>query len=291
VLDGAKGSIPNLINTKVLKGVNSRVGNIVIDENVPGITLSEYEEKNPKEQNDAVIATLKYSKTDWTNDYVSIKVSFNNKSVETVGDNKIKAKENGEYIISYIENGKVKNIVAEVSNIDNIDPVVTATVENKGTYAEVKVEVSDDGLSPIYEIRCSNGVTNTLNTETGEINKIFNIDINGEYTIYAEDEAGNVGKEKVVISGFREPDVTYKIEHYLQDEFGNYSDTPIKVVDKVGEGKTKVLLADIEKITEPGYSYVYGKLDNSTVTEVTLYKNMVVKLYYERQNILIPPSF
>jgi len=283
VLDGAKVGAPNLINTKVLKGVNSRVGNIIIDENAPGITLSEYEEEHPKVQNEAVIATLKYSETDWTNDDVSIKVSFNDKSIETIGDAKIKAKENGEYIISYIENGKVKNIVAKVSNIDDIDPIVTATVENKGPYAEIKVEVSDDGLSPIVLIKCSNGVINTVDSETGEINKIFTINAEGEYTISVEDEAGNIGTAKVVVSDLREPDVTYKIEHYLQDEFGNYSSTPTKVVDKVGEGKTKVLLIDIEKLAEPGYSYVYGTLDNNTVTEVALAQDMVVKLYYAKQ--------
>lgn len=283
VLDGAKDAAPNLINTKVLKGVNSRVGNIIIDENVSGITLSEYEEEHQKVQNDAVIATLKYSETDWTNDDVSIKVSFNDKSIETIGDAKIKAKENGEYIISYIENGKVKNIVAKVSNIDDIDPIVTATVENKGTYAEVTVEVSEDGLSPIYEIRCSNGGTNTINSETGEISKTFNISVVGEYTIYAEDEAGNVGTTKVVISDLREPDVTYKIEHYLQDEFGNYLTTPEKVVDGIGEGKTKVELADIEKLTKSGYSYAYGTLNNNAVTEVILAQDIVIKLYYKKQ--------
>lgn len=283
ILDGARDGMPNLSKTRVSKGVNSRVGNVLIENDDEYQTLSEYNYNNPEEVNQPVFVKISYSETDWTNDDVSIKVSaINNSDVEFVDGNKVIAKENGEYVIQYYYKGKLRSVVAKVDNIDDTAPIVTAVVDNKGPYAEVRVDVSEDTLSKIKEISCSNGVVNKPNSETGEIEKLFTIDQEGEYTIIATDEAGNTGSTKVVISDLREPDVTYRIEHYLQDELGNYPAVANKTITAIGQGKSIVKLADIEKVSEAGFKYVYGTLDDNQVTEVILTENIVIKLYYAR---------
>jgi len=205
VLDGAKNGLPNLINTKVSKGINSRVGEILIKNIDEYETLTEYNYNNPEEYNEPVFAKLVYSNSGWTNDDVEIKISFNNDEAEAIGGKRITAKKNGEYIIEYVYKGKTRSIVAKVENIDKIKPIVMATVESKGSYAVVKVEVSNDGLSPITEISCGN-LVNKMNSENGTIENIFNVMKGGSYIVSTKDEAGNIGNTTVQV-----PEITYEV--------------------------------------------------------------------------------
>ena len=147
VLDGAKDGMPNLINTKVSKGINSRVGEILIKNIDEYETLTEYNYNNPEEYNEPVFAKITYSKDGWTNGDVDIKVSFNSDEVEAIDSKRITANKNGEYIIEYVYNGKVRSIVAKVDNIDKIKPIITATVENMGPYANVIVSRKEKGFA------------------------------------------------------------------------------------------------------------------------------------------------
>ncbi len=206
IFDGARDYEPSLINTKVSKGVNSRVGNALIKNTDEFTTLSEYNYNKPEDINEPVMATLKYSETDWTNDDVDVRISFDNDDV-WVKDKKITFDKNGNAKIEYEYNGKKMYINAKVENIDKTKPVVSVDVQNNVHYATVTVTVEDDGLSPIAEMSC-NGITNKPDKETGVIDNVFTINENGTYTVLVEDEAGNVGKIKFKVEGLIKPDET-----------------------------------------------------------------------------------
>ncbi len=205
IFDGARNYEPILINTNVSKGVNSRVGNALIKNTDEFTTLSEYNYNNPKEENEPIVATLKYSETDWTNDDVDVKISFDNDDV-WVEEEKITFYKNGNEKIEYEYKGKKMYINAKVENIDKTKPVVSVDVQNNVNYATVTVTVEDDGLSPIAEISC-NGITNKPNEETRVIDNVFTVNENGVYTVLAEDEAGNVGKVNFSVKGLIKSDV------------------------------------------------------------------------------------
>ena len=206
IFDGARDYEPSLINTKVSKGVNSRVGNALIKNTDEFTTLSEYNYNKPEEINELVMATLKYSETNWTNDDVDVRICFDNDDV-WVKDKKITFDKNGNAKIEYEYNGKKMYINAKVENIDKTKPVVSVDVQNNVHYATVTVTVEDDGLSPIAEMSC-NGITNKPDKETGVIDNVFTINENGTYTVFVEDEAGNVGKIKFKVEGLIKPDET-----------------------------------------------------------------------------------
>lgn len=233
VLDGAKSGKPILTNTMVSKGINSRVGEILIDNTDEYQTVSEYNYNNPKEPNELVIAKLSYSETDWTNDDVDIKVKFSDKNAEAIDGSKITVDKNGEYAIEYLYEGKVRKIFAKVENIDNIKPIVTAMVENKGDYAIVTVQVSEDGLSPISQISCGEFI-NKKDETTGEVSNTFNILKGGNYTISVTDEAGNTGTTNVQIA-----EMTHKISATFEPKDGysiitvNYSDSGLNPVTEI----------------------------------------------------------
>lgn len=233
VLDGAAKAKPILINTRISGGINSRVGEILIDNIDEYQTVSEYNYNNPKEVTESVIAKLSYSETDWTNDDVDIKVKFSDKNVEAVNGSKITVDKNGEYEIEYLHEGKIRKIFAKVENIDNIKPIVTASVEHKGDYAIVSVQVSEDGLSPISQISCGE-IINKKDDLTGNVDKIFNILKGGNYTVSVTDEAGNVGTTSVQIA-----EMTHKMSatFELKDSYAvitvNYSDSGLNPVTEI----------------------------------------------------------
>lgn len=284
ILDGARNYEPTLINTMVSQGINSRVGNALIKNTDKYTTLYEYNFEHPEEVNEPVVATLKYSDTDWTNDDIDVKVSFNNDDV-VVKNKKITFDKNGDAVIEYEYNGKTMYINAKVDNIDKIKPVVKADIQDNTYYATVTVTVEDDGLSPIKEISC-NGITNKRDKETGIIENTFTISKDGTYTASAKDEAGNVGKVKFTIKGLKEPDITYTVAHFLQNDDGTYSETAFLTASKTGVNNDILLLSDIEKINEPGYEYAYGMIENNKVTEVTLNNDTVIKLFYEKKYVV-----
>lgn len=202
VLDGARNGLPSLINTNVSEGINSRVGEILIKNIAELETVTEHEFNNTENTQELAFAKLTYSETDWTNEDVIVTVKMNNDDYKILnGDNDLIFKRNGEKEIEYEYNGNIIKVKAKVDNIDKIVPKVTATVQNGTKEAVITVNIEEDGLSPIVKISCSNGISNKLDEETGNIEKTITVTDNGSYTITVEDEAGNEGKVKVKVDG------------------------------------------------------------------------------------------
>ncbi len=203
VTDGAKEDPPILINTKVSKGVNSRVGKFLIKDTDEYNTVSNYNFEYPEEYFDPIFATIKYDENGWNDENIKVKVTFSDKdtTVESSRNNTVYVDKNGRHEIKYEQNGKIRTTTIDVNNIDKISPQFNASSEVKNGYAIIKVEIQDDGLSKISKISLSNGAINKLNEETGEINKEFIVGGNGKYTISVEDEAGNISKKDITIEG------------------------------------------------------------------------------------------
>ena len=201
IVDGARENPPELINTKVSNGVNSRVGKILIKDNSEYITMSEYNFENPEEYYDPIFATIKYNDEDWTNDDVKVRVSFDEKGIEVENskNNNLYIDKNGKHEIKYEQNGRIRTTTIDLDNIDSRRPIISLGYEIKDEKAIIRVDIKDDGLSEISKIRLSNGMTNRRDEETGEIDKEFIVDENGKYTVSVEDLAGNVSKKDIEI--------------------------------------------------------------------------------------------
>lgn len=203
VLDGAKKSAPTLVNTMISRGINSRVGNVVIKDTHEYESLAEYNDAI-KKPNEVVFSKLIYSEEGWTNENVNVEVKIGDKKYKPLtGNDEVIFDENGEKIVEFEHDGELVSVEVSVNNIDKKVPKVTAAEETDGV---IVVNFDNDGLSPIVEISCSNGVIHKLNKETGIIENTFSVNKRGKYTVTVKDEAGNIGKKEV--------DVTNVIEQY-----------------------------------------------------------------------------
>ena len=199
ITDGAKENPPELINTKVSKGIISRVGKSLIKDTDEYITVSNYNFNNPEEPFEPILATIKYDSEGWKDDDVKVKVTFSDKNteVEDSKNNTVYIEKNGRHEIKYEQNGKIRTTTIDINNIDKKKPKFNILSEVKEGYAIIKVEIQDDGLSKIVKISLSNGAVNKIDEETGEINKEFMVEENGKYTVSVEDEAGNIATDTV----------------------------------------------------------------------------------------------
>ena len=203
ITDGAKENPPVLINTKVSKGINSRVGKSLIKDTDEYTTISSYNFENPEEYNEPIFATIKYDDDGWKDEDIKVKVTFSDKDteVEDSKNNAIYVDKNGRHEIQYEQNGKIRTTTVDITNIDKRKPYFGVSSEIKNGYALIKVEIQNDGLSNISKISLSNGLINRIDKETGEINKEFIVGGNGKYTISVEDEAGNIYKKDIKVEG------------------------------------------------------------------------------------------
>lgn len=208
VLDGAKNDIPELINTKVSKGVNSRVGEILIKNTDKYETVTEHNIEQSEERRNPIFAKVTYSETGWTNKDVIAKIKIDNKDYKVIkGDNRIVFDRNGEEIVEYEYEGDIVKVKVKVENIDKISPKVTpnltyttiSTEHGTKRVAMVTLDIIDDNASLIERIKCSNGVINEIDKDTKEIDKTIMISDNGKYTIWVLDEAGNESSVKVEV--------------------------------------------------------------------------------------------
>lgn len=209
VLDGARNGTPSLINTRATKGINSRVGEILLKNTSEIETVTEHNFEDKENTYELAFAKITYSETDWTNRNVKATIKISNNDYKILnGDKKITFEKNGEKEIEFEYEGDIIRVKAKVDNIDKIVPKINVSSQTTGNTAIITVEVEDDGLSPIKEISC-NSMTNMPDKETGIIENTFVVTENGKYIILVEDEAGNVCEKEIKVKDIliEKPDI------------------------------------------------------------------------------------
>lgn len=194
VMDGVGESTPIISDTNIGQGISSRVGIITIEKTDGLATLTELGESEDiyKEQ---ALGYIKYDEKNWTNSDVRATLKLDDNDYEIINNNGKRYYDftrNGEFIFECEKDGHVKKFIAEVSNIDKVVPVIKAEV----TASQVTITVSDDGLSPIERIAYEKGKVDADEAIEGTKieNNTFSVTETGNYTIAAEDEAGNIGR-------------------------------------------------------------------------------------------------
>ena len=194
VMDGVGKSTPIISDTNIGQGISSRVGIITVEKTDGLATLTQTGD-NDDIYNEQTLGYLKYDEKNWTNSDVRATLKLDDSDYEIINNNGKKYYDftkNGEFIFECEKDGHIKRFVAEVSNIDKVGPIIKAEV----AASQINITISDDGLSPIGRVAYEKG--NVDEDEAIEGTKIenntFSVTEKGEYTIAAEDEAGNIGR-------------------------------------------------------------------------------------------------
>ena len=194
VMDGVGEMKPIISDTNVGQGISSRVGTITVEKTDGLATLTQTGD-NDDIYNEQALGYIKYDEKNWTNSDVRATLKLDDSDYEIVNNNGKKYYDftkNGEFIFECEKDGHIKRFVAEVSNIDKVVPIIKAEV----AASQINITISDDGLSPIERVAYEKG--NVDEDEAIEGTKIedntFTVAETGDYTIAAEDEAGNIGR-------------------------------------------------------------------------------------------------
>lgn len=192
IMDGARNDVPLLENIDTTKGIISRIGDVFVTKKVYDKLTEEKEIIEP------VFIKVKYSDEDWTNEDVTVTLSFNDKDYEVInnsGKNKYKFDENGEFtFIVGNSKGDITKFTAKVNNIDKVMPKFEVVQNSQSDKDIITLTIEDDGMSPIagaYFLKGSNSEGKTIRYGTEIINNSFDAFEKGKYTIVVKDEAGN----------------------------------------------------------------------------------------------------
>ncbi len=194
VMDGVGESTPIISDTSIGQGISSRVGIITIEKTDGLATLTELEESEDI-YNEQTLGYIKYDEKNWTNSDVRATLKLDDSDYEIINNNGKRYYDftkNGEFIFECEKEGHIKKFVAEVSNIDKVVPVIKVEI----TASQVTITVKDDGLSSIGRIAYKKGKVDADEAIEGTKieNNTFTAIETGDYTIAAEDEAGNIGR-------------------------------------------------------------------------------------------------
>ena len=194
VMEGAKEIVPVITDTNIGQGISSRIGIITVEKTDGFATLTEAE-NNEDNYNEQSLGYIRYDEKNWTNSDVRATLKLEDDDYEIInnsGSRYYDFTKNGEFVFECEKDGHIKKFFAEVSNIDKVVPIIKAEV----VASQVNITVSDDGLSPIVRIAYEKGKLDADEAIEGtEIeNNTFTVTVTGEYTIAAEDEAGNIGR-------------------------------------------------------------------------------------------------
>ncbi len=198
VMNGVKDELPIISDTNIGQGISSRVGLITVEKTDGLSTLTKL--GDDEEYNEAVLGYIRYDEKGWTNGDVRATLKLDEKKYKVINNNGKKYydfEKNGEFIFECEKDGNVTKFIAEVENIDKVVPIVKAEI----TGSRVDVTVSDDGMSPIICVAYKKGDVKASKAIDGiKIeNNSFTVTEIGEYTIAAEDEAGNIGRTVIKI--------------------------------------------------------------------------------------------
>lgn len=187
-------------DSKLYAGENIQNGNITENDIQEGDVI--FSVSDTEYTNKPITVTIKLP-LDATITSISV---TNNKSIgsevqsgkyKTIAINETSPDKNGNYIISltYTYNGKSKTVRYDVENFDNTKPNVTYTETDKGEYVLVNLNYSDD-VSGVKEVKyeTANITDTTYFSKYGKNitgNTIY-IKKGLSYTIYAQDNAGNI---------------------------------------------------------------------------------------------------
>lgn len=194
VMDGVGEMKPIISDTNVGQGISSRVGTVTVEKTDGLATLTQTGD-NDDIYNEQVLGYIRYDEKNWTNSDVRATLKLDDNDYEIVNNKGKKYYDftkNGEFIFECEKDGHVKKFIAEVSNIDKVVPIIKAEVNA----SQVTITVSDDGLSPIERIAYEKGKVDADEAIEGTKieNNTFSVTETGNYTIAAEDEAGNIGR-------------------------------------------------------------------------------------------------
>jgi len=200
IMDGAKDEVPILKNVDSTKGIVSRVDNVFVTGNDDVVTFEEKEIIEP------VFIRAIYSESDWTNDDVTVTLTFSDSDYEVInnsGKNKYTFEENGEFVfVAANSDGNTIKFKAKVDNIDIIEPKFIIEKNVQTDKAVITLMIEEDEMSPIegaYYMKGSASASTVVNRGEEIINNTFEVTENGAYTIVVQDEAGNRARKKVTV--------------------------------------------------------------------------------------------